>query len=110
MQDQFEREKMDMESQLTQFKRAKAQDDQEIANLRFNIEQFSSKIREYSTIGDKCDDMEAKIGMATEEIERLNRVLKERNAELRDNQNKLFEAEERSRTLENEFNRMRNRL
>ena len=54
--------------------------------------------------------MENKINLATDEIERLNRVLKERNAELRDNQNKLFEAEDRSRTLEMEFNRMRNRL
>ena len=48
--------------------------------------------------------------MATEEIERLNRVLKERNAELRDHQNKLFENETRSRTLESEFNRLKNRL
>jgi hypothetical protein len=43
--------------------------------------------------------MENKIGLATEEIERLNRVLKDRNAELRDNQNKLFEAENTTRTL-----------
>jgi chromosome segregation ATPase len=48
--------------------------------------------------------------MATEEIERLNRVLKERNAELRDHQSKLFEADSRSRTLENEFGRMKSKL
>jgi hypothetical protein len=48
--------------------------------------------------------------MATEEIERLNRVLKERNAELRENQNRVFETETRTRTLEGEYGRMKIRL
>lgn len=82
----------------------------EIEELRSNIGQFSRKIQEYSNISEKYEDVESKIGMATDEIERLNRVLKERNAELRDNQNKLFETEIRSRTLENEFTRIRSRL
>lgn len=55
----------------------------EIEDLRLNIGQFSKKIQEYSKVADRYDDMESKIGMATEEIERLNRVLKERNADLR---------------------------
>jgi len=71
---------MNYEKEFSNLKRTRASDEQEISNLRFNIEQFSSKIREYSQINEKCDDMEMKIGMATEEIERLNRVLKERNA------------------------------
>ena len=110
IRDQFDMERSNMEREFNTLRKAKSNDEQEISSLRLTIEQFSSKMREYSQINEKCDDMENKIGMATEEIERLNRVLKDRNAELRDNQNKLFEAENTSRTLEMEFNRMRSRL
>lgn len=55
----------------------------EIEDLRLNITQFSKRMQDYSKVAERYEDLEAKIGMATEEIERLNRVLKERNAELR---------------------------
>ena len=37
-------------------------------------------------------------------------MLKERNAELREHQNKLFDSESKSRSIESEFARMRARL
>jgi hypothetical protein len=52
----------------SEFRKTRASDEQEISTLRYSIEQFSSKIREYSQINDKCDDMETKISLATEEI------------------------------------------
>lgn len=110
LKEQFDLDRRSMENEFNALRKAKASDEQQISSLRYTIEQFSTKMREYSQVNEKCDDMESKINLATDEIERLNRVLKERNAELRDNQNKLFEAEDRSRTLEMEFNRMRNRL
>ena len=55
-----------MENEYNALRKAKAVDEQEINNLRLSIEQFSGKIREYSLINEKCDDMENKIGLATD--------------------------------------------
>lgn len=44
--------------------------------------------------------------MATEEIERLNRVLKDRNAELRESQNRLPEYENKVAMLSQEIERL----
>lgn len=48
--------------------------------------------------------------MATEEIERLNRVLKDRNTELRDLQSRLFDSETKTRSLESDFARIKTKL
>lgn len=37
-------------------------------------------------------------------------MLKERNSDLRDHQNKIFETETRSRSIESEFARMKSKL
>ena len=68
LKEQFEMDRMNMQNQFNNLRRAKAADEQEINNLRLSIEQFSSKIREYSQINEKCDDMENKISLATEQI------------------------------------------
>lgn len=78
----------------------------EIEDLRLNIAQFSRKMQDYSKVAERYDDLEAKIGMATEEIERLNRVLKDRNAELRESQNKIPDYENKVAMLSQEIERL----
>jgi chromosome segregation ATPase len=78
----------------------------EIEDLRLNIGQFSRKLQDYSKVAERYEDLEGKIGMATEEIERLNRVLKDRNAELRESQNRVPEYENKVALLSQEIERL----
>lgn len=110
LQSRFQNERSQFELEMKRVRDANEVKNKEIEDLRLNIGQFSRKLQEYSGLAEKYEDVENKISMATEEIERLNRVLKERNAELREHQSKLFETESRSRTLENEFSRIKSKL
>jgi prefoldin subunit 5 len=54
-----------------EMKRAKEAIDvknKEIEDLRTNIAQFSRKMQDYSKVAERYEDLEGKIGMATEEI------------------------------------------
>ncbi len=50
------------------------------------VNELTAKLRQLSIVEQKAADYEGKIGMATEEIERLNRVLRDRNNELNSTQ------------------------
>lgn len=56
--------------------------------MQSRINQMSQKIQELSIVERKNQDYENKVVMATQEIERLNRILRERNAELGESREK----------------------
>ena len=67
--------------------------------MELRINQMGHKLQELSLVEKKNQDYENKVVLATQEIERLNRVLRERNGE-------LGELQERNRDFENRFPRM----
>lgn len=57
------------------------------------IQELTTRLRQLSVVEQKAADYEGKIGMATDEIERLNRVLRDRNNELSSTQASFREME-----------------
>ena len=67
--------------------------------MQLKINQMGQKLQELSMVERKNQDYENKVVMATQEIERLNRILRERNAE-------LGELQEVNREFESKFPRI----
>jgi chromosome segregation ATPase len=105
-QSKYQNERGIFELEMKRAKDAIEAKNKEIEDLRLNISQFSRKMQDYSKVAERYEDLEGKIGMATEEIERLNRVLKDRNAELRDSQNRVPEFENKVALLSQEIERL----
>lgn len=64
---------------------------------------MEQKINELSNVEKKNQEYENKIILATQEIERLNRVLRERNNELNDYQSMLQDYEIKFQRLEGDL-------
>ena len=106
VQSRSQNERGIFEMEMKRAKQAIDAKNKEIQDLRVNITQFSRKMQDYSKVAERYEDLQGKIGMATEEIERLNRVLKDRNAELRESQNRIPEYENKVAMLSQEIERL----
>lgn len=71
------------------------------------IQELTQRLRQLSAAEQKANDYEAKIGMATEEIERLNRVLRDRNNELSNTQSSYSEMEINFQRITTEVTQLR---
>lgn len=74
------------------------------------INQMGQKLQQLSIVEKKNHDYENKVILATQEIERLNRVLRERNGELGEMSERIDEFEEKQPKLEGEIRELRRRL
>jgi uncharacterized protein YcbK (DUF882 family) len=75
--------------------------------LNQQIQELTQRLRQLSAAEQKANDYEAKIGMATEEIERLNRVLRDRNNELSNTQSSYSEMEMNFQRITTEVTQLR---
>lgn len=74
------------------------------------INQMGKRINELSDVEKRNTEYENKVVLATQEIERLNRVLRERNGEINNVHNELKDYEMKIPQLEEEMKRMRRKL
>ena len=71
------------------------------------IQELSQKLRQLSVFEQKASDYEGKIQMASQEIERLNRVLRDKNSELSESQSCLNEMEANFQRINGEVIQLR---
>lgn len=68
VQSRSQNERGIFEMEIKRAKEAIDAKNKEIEDLRNNISQFSRKMQDYSKVAERYEDLEGKIGMATEEI------------------------------------------
>ena len=78
----FDAERSQFEIDLRRLREGLEARNRENNNLTQQIDELTGRLRQLSNVEQKAADYEGKIGMATDEIERLNRVLRDRNNEI----------------------------
>ena len=78
--------------------------------MQTKITQMGQRLQELSLVERKNQDYESKVILATQEIERLNSVLRERNGQLGELKERNRAFEDRMPIVENEVRDLKRRL
>jgi chromosome segregation ATPase len=107
LQTRFDSERSQFEVDMRRLREGLENKNRESGELNRQIQELSQKLRQLSVFEQKASDYEGKIVMASQEIERLNRVLRDKNSELSSSQSSLNDIETNYQRINSEVMQLR---